>query len=48
MNAVNERLKCSPISMFCGLPMMVAIDPALALQASASRNGTGFSLRSMQ
>ena len=34
--------------MFCGLPMIVATDPALAAKPSASRNGTGLSFRAPQ
>jgi len=31
--------------MFCGLPISVSAEPTLALQASASRKGTGLSRR---
>ena len=34
--------------MFCGLPISMAAEPMFAAQASASRNGTGSSLRSRQ
>ena len=45
MKVMKERSKRSPISMFWGLPMIVAMEPAFALKARANRNGTGFSRR---
>ena len=40
-SARNRAAPTSPIRMFCGLPMMVAAEPALAPPASAITNGRG-------
>ncbi len=48
MNSEKDKSKCWPINMFCGLPMMVAIEPPLVPQASARRNGTGLRPRLTQ
>jgi hypothetical protein len=40
-NRQNSSPPTSPIRMFCGLPMIVAAEPALAPPASAMTNGRG-------
>ena len=44
-NPQKSSSPTSPIRMFCGLPMMVAAEPALAPPASAITNGRGSSPR---
>jgi|GEM_PF-4377555 len=41
--ALKSRPALWPISMFWGLPMMVAAEPMLLARASPSRKGTGLS-----